>query len=191
MICEFCNGVHDVDIEEHVAVDLYVYDNEVVACCFNCLSNLDADKRQTIHLPDGWEVIKKDKRWEMEKAEKAFIEVREEMIKQPTPGGMGYFYGLREVFKRIVNMFEKRIDNYKQYEKSIGIYNHHNIYSSRAYCPECKSPLLKMVSLPVKKAIQTAASDVVKVMEGTREARNKKAFVCLNCQVSYTSNIKE
>ena len=191
MICEFCSGVHDVDIEEHVAVDLYVYENELVACCFNCLSNLDIKKRQPIHLPDGWEVIKEDKRWEIEKGEKAFIAAHKTLTEYNRIRhiNMGYHYDLSSYIKRVIAYFEELEKASFVFKENLGLSSRvSEELVSGAYCPGCKSPLLHVAELRADKSLSIAASRIASMMSESREERNGTVFVCLGCQVAYVED---
>ena len=190
MNCEFCE-VPEGDADNPITT--YVSGDDVVVCCSNCLDEkLEKGKRQVLRLPKGWQAIKDADLKHYQRNREALIAVSAVMERaegnKPSDSYYPYPAGrLEDLF----NNLNKQITKHRDFVKSIGINDRYNLTPSGAYCPECKSPLLKMVSLPVKKAIQIAASDVVKIMKESREARNKKAFVCLNCQVSYTSNAKE
>ena len=184
MKCEFCGKEHD---GEEVVVNYYVHEEEHVhLSCLTCAQGLG--EKRIIDLPDGWSIADSKVLDEVIKGNAAFLEARNVMSESVSVWNIpaGYVYDLAAYYKRIQTYFENAIKRQESFKHKLGLDGAiPEALLSGAYCPACKSPLIKMVGLKQRHALKCASSDLVNVMKPTRKKRNREVLACLQCCTAY------
>ena len=189
LVCEFCETEHSSDPEQdYDAVDMYKIGGKVVFSCVRCLeANVAKDDRVPFELPAGWGIIEDSTLKGYLEQKRAIIAVNEEMRKaEHLPPSDSYYAHPAGRLKDMFGRLNSQIEHNAKFMESVGLSGvMMEDMISGAYCPACKGPLIEMVGIKQKHALQCAASDLVQMMEESRGRRNRKVLCCLQCGTAY------
>lgn len=190
MKCKYCEAESGNDDGDPV-VHHYNVGEILVDCCGECLEDkIPTADQLPIILPDGWEVAPSDVLNDIKKGNKAFREAHQMLVgnNQFRHITSGYIYDFSSYIKRVISYFENHDKLNMEFKESLGLHGAiPESMLSGAYCPACKSPLIKTS----QQVLSMAISDIVpgeerrfNQIEGFA-TRKKRSFVCLGCLTSY------
>ena len=186
--CKWCKEENS----EGVPVDPYMVKvdakPEFVYGCFECIQeNTVYEDRMPVLLPDGFEIVPGNTLKEHKQFHEALMAVNVEMEKSQGISHSDTWYPYPAArLGDLINGLKSTIQHHAEFRARLGLDAAvAEAMLSGAYCPSCKGPLIKMIGLKQRFALQCASSKLVKMMEPTREKRNRQVLCCFQCQTAY------
>ncbi len=184
LICEFCKAVDGDDPDDNgtIGVDAYLVGGKIRFACGACTQKeLPFNERQPLNLPEGWEIVPSDALKTIKDSHEQFMKLSK-AIRMDGRDINIMRHDISWLYSDLIENHKNRREGEKTFRQSLGIVGFEMDVISRAHCPNCAGPMIRLVTIDQDDAIKYADynQDVIsKAMDAP------STLACLNCAAAY------